>query len=85
MSDFVSLLPLLNRAQRGDQIASGEGTRARTFKNSAAVRIALRQAEISTGSIESEIDALDDGRLLVIPVTNMQYSAFYSFVRAEDE
>jgi hypothetical protein len=85
MSYFVSLLPLLNRAERGDQIASGEGKCARTFKNSMAVRIALGQAEISTNSIENDIDALDHGLLLVIAVTDMQHSAFYSLVRAEDE
>jgi hypothetical protein len=63
--------------ERNDFIASGEGELLRTFRCSVEVRTALHQAAIHTETIESAIDALDEGSSLKIPVTHEQFNAFY--------
>jgi hypothetical protein len=79
-SAVVSLLPCPEDVERDDFISSGEGEHLRTFRNSVAVRAALRQAAIPTDSIEEGIDALDDGVPLHVPVTEEQFCTFYCIV-----
>ena len=79
-SAVISLLPCPEDVERDDFISSGEGEHLRTFRNSVAVRAALRQAAISTDSIEEGIDALDDGVPLHVPVTEEQFCTFYCIV-----
>jgi hypothetical protein len=58
-------------------IESGEGELLRTFRCSVEVRRALHQASVGTAAIEDEIDGLDEGGSLQIPVNDEQYAAFY--------
>jgi hypothetical protein len=55
----------------------------REFSCSVEVRTALRQASVATAAIEDEIDSLDEGGSLQIPVSDEQFTAFYR--KAPDE
>jgi hypothetical protein len=80
-SAVVSFVLCPEDVERTNFITSGEGDHQRTFRCSVEVRTALHQAAIQTDKIESAIDALDDGVPLNIPVTDEQFSTFYSIVR----
>jgi hypothetical protein len=58
-------------------IESGEGELRRVFRCSVEVRTALHQASVATDAIEDEIDGLDEGGSLQIPVNAKQFTAFY--------
>jgi hypothetical protein len=47
------------------------------------VRTALHQASVATNAIEDEIDGLDEGGSLQIPVNAEQFTAFYRKAPAE--
>jgi hypothetical protein len=49
----------------------------RIFKCSVEVRTALHQASVGSVAIEDEIDGLDEGASLRIPVNAEQFAAFY--------
>jgi hypothetical protein len=82
-SAVISFDCILEDVDRCDFIASGEGELLRTFRCSVEVRKALRQAAIYTHTIESAIDALDEGGSLKIPVTHEQFCAFYHRISAD--
>jgi hypothetical protein len=63
--------------ERTEFIESGEGELLRTFRCSVEVRTALHQASVGTAAIENEIDGLDEGGSLQIPVNAEQFTAFY--------
>jgi hypothetical protein len=66
-----------NDMERTEFIESGEGELLRTFRCSVEVRTALHQASVGTAAIEDEIDGLDEGGSLQIPVNDEQFTAFY--------
>jgi hypothetical protein len=66
-----------NDMERTEFIESGEGELLRTFRCSVEVRTALHQASVGTAAIENEIDGLDEGGSLQIPVNDEQFAAFY--------
>ena len=66
-----------NDIERTEFIESGDGELRRVFRCSVEVRTALRQASVGTAAIEDEIDDLDEGGSLQIPVDVEQFAAFY--------
>jgi hypothetical protein len=72
-----------NDITRTDFIESGEGEFLRAFRCSVEVRTALHQASVETAAIEDEIDGLDEGGSLQIPVNAEQFAAFYRKAPAE--
>ena len=62
---------------RTEFIESGQGDLLRTFRCSVEVRRALHQASVGTAAVENEIDGLDEGGSLQIPVNAEQFTAFY--------
>jgi hypothetical protein len=66
-----------NDNERTEFIESGEGESLRTFRCSVEVRTALHQASVGTAAIEDEIDGLDEGGSLQIPVNAEQFATFY--------
>ena len=57
----------------------------RTFRCSAQVRTALHPASVGTTAIEDEINGLDEGGSLQIPVNAEQFTAFYRKAAAESD
>ena len=74
---FISFNSDPNDITRTEFIESGEGELLRTFRCSVEVRTALHQASVGTMAIEDEIDGLDEGGSLQIPVNAEQFAAFY--------
>jgi hypothetical protein len=72
-----------NDVTRTEFIESGEGELLRTFRCSVEVRTALHQASVGTKAIEDEIDGLDEGGSLQLPVNAEQFAAFYRKVLTE--
>jgi hypothetical protein len=66
-----------NDIERTEFIESGEGEFLRGFRCSVEVRTASHQASVGTAAIEDEIDGLDEGGSLQIPVNAEQFAAFY--------
>jgi hypothetical protein len=66
-----------NDIEHTEFIGSGEGELRRAFRCSVEVRTALHQASVATAAIEDEIDSLDEGGSLQIPVSAEQFTAFY--------
>jgi hypothetical protein len=66
-----------NDIEHAEFIGSGEGELRREFRCSVDVRTALHQASVPTVAIEDEIDSLDEGGSLQIPVSAEQFTAFY--------
>ena len=66
-----------NGVERPEFVESGAGESLRSFRCSVEVRTALHQAAVGTADIEDEIDGLDEGGSLHIPVKAEQFAAFY--------
>jgi hypothetical protein len=77
LSDVISFNSDPDDMERTEFIESGEGELLRTFRCSVEVRTALHQASVGTAAIENEIDGLDEGGSLQIPVNAEQFTAFY--------
>jgi hypothetical protein len=76
-SAVISFNPDPNDIEHAEFIGSGEGELRRVFRCSVEVRTALHQALVATAAIENEIDSLDEGSSLQVPVSAEQFTAFY--------